>query len=248
MRFLPLPNAAAVAAAAAELLADALSVEPRAAIVLPAGRTPLPLYGELLRRVRAGALDPARARFFQLDEYVGVAPGDPRSFHALLRRELLDPLHRAPEQDALLDGAAADPKAEIARHARELAAAGGAALALLGIGTNGHVAFNEPGTRREDGARVVPLAASTRALAAGEFAPDPVPERGMTLGLAELGAARTIGLIATGASKAAIVAALLDAPASVDRPASLLRDHPRFVVLADAAAAAGRRAIGAGPA
>ncbi len=249
MRFLPLAHPLAVAAAAADLLAEVVAREPRARVILPAGKTPLLLFAELSRRARSGELSLRDVRFFQLDEYVGPGPRDPRSFHALLRRELLDPLGRAEGRDALIDGSARDPAAEIARHARALVDAGGAHVAFLGIGTNGHVAFNEPGTRRDEGARVVPLADATRRVAAAEFAPDAPPTTGITLGLAEIGAAQRIGLMATGAGKAAIVAALFDQPASSDRPASLLCDHPDFTLFADAdaAAATGRRHRTAGP-
>jgi len=239
MRLVTLPTAAAVASAATDLLAATLVRRPDAAIILPAGRTPLLLYGEMLRRARAGTLGLDRCRFFQLDEYVGCGPDDPRSFAALLRRELLEPLRRAPGRDALIDGAASDPAGEIARHAQALAAAGGAELAFLGIGRNGHVAFNEPGTRRRDGAREVALADETRAGAAAEFAPAPPPTRGITLGLAEIGAARRLGLLATGAGKQAIVAALLTGDPTPERPASLLLDHPDFTLFIDSAAAAG---------
>lgn len=244
MRFATLATDVAVASAAADLLADTVRLantvksRPAVAVILPAGKTPLPLFAEILRRTRRGALDLRRVRFFQLDEYVGTGPGDARSFAALLRRELLDPLGRAADHDALLDGAAADPSAEIARHACELAAIGGADLAFLGIGRNGHVAFNEPGTLRGDGARLVLLAAETRAGAAAEFAPAQPPTAGITLGLAELAAARRIGLLAIGAGKQAIVASLLATPPGSDRPASLLLDHPDFTLFADKAAGA----------
>jgi len=241
MRLVELPTELAVAAAATELLAATLRSRPRARVILPAGRTPRLLYAELLRRAGRGELDLAAVRFFQLDEYVGCRPGDPRSFAAQLRRELLDPLHRAPEQDALLDGDARDPAAEIARHARALRDAGGADVAFLGVGRNGHVAFNEPGTRLADGARVVELAEATRAGAAAAFAPSPAPTRGITLGLAEIAAARQVALLATGASKRAIVAALLGEPPSAARPASLLLDHRDFTLLVDAEAGAATR-------
>ena len=241
MRLVELPTELAVAAAATELLAATLRTRPRANVILPAGRTPRLLYAELLRRVLRRELDLAEARFFQLDEYVGCAPGHALSFAAQLRRELLDPLGRAAARDALLDGGARDPAAEIARHARALRDAGGADVAFLGVGRNGHVAFNEPGTRLDDGARVVELADATRAGAAAAFAPAAAPTRGITLGLAELAAARQIALLATGAGKRAIVAALLGEPASSERPASLLLDHRDFTLLVDAEARAEAR-------
>ena|SRR5688572_7816246 len=239
MRLVELPTDLAVAAAATDLLAATLRTRPRANVILPAGRTPRLLYAELLRRALRRELDLAQVRFFQLDEYVGCAPADARSFAAQLRRELLDPLRRKAEQDALLDGSARDPAAEIARHARALRDAGGADVAFLGVGRNGHVAFNEPGTRLIDGARIVDLADATRAGAAAEFAPAPAPTRGITLGLAEIAAAKQIALLATGAGKRAIVAALLREPASHERPASLLLDQRDFTLLVDAEAHGG---------
>jgi glucosamine-6-phosphate deaminase len=240
MRFEVHADEREVASAAADHLDATVRAQPAASVILPAGRTPLLLYAEILRRVEARRLDVARARFFQLDEYVGCGEDDPRSFRSLLRTHLLDPLRRPPERDGLIDGGASDPRAEIARHARELERAGGADLCFLGIGTNGHVAFNEPGSRLDQGARDVELAAATRAAAEAEFGPGRAPARGVTLGLREIHAARRVVLLVTGAAKAAILAALLDEPPSPARPASLLRDHPDLVVLADRAAAAGR--------
>jgi glucosamine-6-phosphate deaminase len=211
-----------------------------APVILPAGRTPLPLYAELLRRSTERRLDLARVRFFQLDEYVGCGPADARSFHRLLRSHLLDPLERAPEHDRLLDGTAKDSRAEIERHARNLAQEGGAALCFLGLGANGHVAFNEPGTRLDQGAHEVALAPETKAVAEREFGPGRAPQRGITLGLHEIHASKRIVLIVTGASKAAILRALRNDPPSSARPASLLLGHPDVEVLADRAAASER--------
>jgi glucosamine-6-phosphate deaminase len=204
-------------------------------VILPAGRTPLQLYAELLRRAGDG-LDLARVRFVQLDEYVGCGPADPRSFHRLLRDELLDPLERTPDRDALIDGAAGDPVAEIERHARRLARDGGATLCFLGLGANGHVAFNEPGTALEIGAHEVALAPATRAAAEREFGKGRAPERGITLGLREIHASKRIVMLVTGAGKAEILHALLHEPPSSARPASLLLGHQDLLVLADRAA------------
>jgi glucosamine-6-phosphate deaminase len=235
VRLRPASTAEDAARRAADRLAACLERDAHAVVLLPAGRTPIALYDELARRAAAGALDPSGARFAQLDELVGVAPSDPRSFHAFLRLLLLDRIPRPPGADLLLDGAAADPAAEIARHARALRELGGASLALLGLGANGHVAFNEPGSPRDAAARVVTLAAETSRALAADF-PEGVPRRGITLGLAELAAAREVCLVVTGASKAAVLAALLEGPPSPALPASLLLDHPRLEIVADAAA------------
>lgn len=237
MRFEAFANEAEVAAAAAELLASTVRARPDARIILPAGRTPLLLYAEILRRAQAGALDLSHARFVQLDEYVGCGPKDPRSFRSLLRFHLLDPLGRAVEQDLLIDGSAKDARAEIERHGARLLQEGGADLCFLGLGRNGHVAFNEPGTQRDQRAHEVPLAPQTRAAAAPDFAKGKAPELGITLGLHEIGASRQIVLLVTGATKAEILAALFDEPPSSARPASLLLDQQDLVILADRAAA-----------
>lgn len=240
MRFEVFASEADVAVAAADALDATLRERERPArplvpVILPAGRTPLPLYAELLRR--APRLDLARVRFVQLDEYAGCGPGDPHSFHRLLRDELLDPLERAPDRDALLDGAAPDARAEIERHAQRLRRDGGAELGFLGLGANGHVAFNEPGSTLEQGAHEIELAPETRAIAEREFGVGRAPVRGITLGLREIHAARRLVLLVTGAGKAAILHALLHEPPSSDRPASLLLGHPDLLVLADRAAA-----------
>jgi glucosamine-6-phosphate deaminase len=237
MRLQRFEDEAAVAVHAAGLLEETVGLRRDARVILPAGRTPLPLFDEILRRARAG-LDLAPVRFFQLDEYVGVGPKDPRSFHAFLRERLLAPLGREPRQDFLLDGTAADPRAEIERHAAQLSKLGGADLAFLGLGRNGHVGFNEPGSAAGEPARVVELARETRS--SSGFEDDAAPKRGMTLGLRELAAARRLVLLVTGAAKTRILAALEREPPSPERPASLLLGHRDFRILADAAAAARR--------
>jgi len=243
MRFRPLASETEVAAAAAEELVEIVRRNPAAQVILPAGRTPRPLYAEILRRARTGELDLARVRFFQLDEYVGCGAKDARSFHALLRRDLLDPLGRGADQDRQIDGAAKDPRAEIERHGMRLLRDGGADLCFLGLGRNGHVAFNEPGTPLSQRAHEVELAAATRAVAETEFGRGEAPTHGITLGLHEIHAARRLVLLVTGASKAAILSALFDEAPSAQRPASLLLAHPDLRIFADAAAAGdgGRR-------
>jgi glucosamine-6-phosphate deaminase len=226
-----------VARRGADLVAEVVAGKPDAVLALPAGATPVPLYRELERRQEAGTLDLSRAELFQLDELVGVPPDDERSFHAFLERHFAR--CRGPGREKLrlhlLDGGARDPEGEIARHARLLAELGGADLALLGLGRNGHVAFNEPGSRPADAARVVELCpASTAALGSRSDG----KARAMTLGLAEIAASRRIALLVTGKSKATILCTLLrDAPSSAC-PASLLAGHRDVRVLADAEACA----------
>jgi len=240
MRFEAFESETEVAAAAAELLATTVRAKPDARVILPAGRTPLLLYAEILRRAKSRALDLSRARFVQLDEYVGCGAKDPQSFRSLLARHLLDPLEelgRDADCDRLIDGAAKDVRAEIERHGARFLQEGGADLCFLGLGRNGHVAFNESGTPRDQRAHEVALAPQTRHAAEPDFGPGKAPERGITLGLHEIRASRRIVLLVTGASKAAILAALFDEPPAAARPASLLLDQQDLVILADRAAA-----------
>jgi len=226
-----------VAARAADLVAEVLAREPAPVLLLPAGRTPEPLYRELVLRHRARELDLGRARLFQLDELVGVGSADPRSFQRFLIENLIAPADlELDERVRLLDGRASDPATEIARHAQALEALGGAHLALVGIGTNGHVAFNEPGSARGARARPVDLAATTRAGLARTFHAGEVPTRGITLGLLEILGARELVLLATGEGKAEVLRRLATRPPSDELPASHLCAHRSFRVLADEAA------------
>jgi glucosamine-6-phosphate deaminase len=226
-----LPDAQAVAARAADLVAETVRAKPESVLLLPAGRTPVLLYAELVRRARSRTLDLARTRLFQLDELCGVGPADARGFQAFFRQHLVQPLGLASCFRGI-DGSAREPAAEIERHRRALAACGPADLVLLGLGQNGHVAFNEPGSELADAARVVALGATTLAGLAHQF-PNDCPRRGLTLGMAEIAEGARIVMLVTGATKTEMLAHVLGGRATSERPATLLARHPRFVVLAD---------------
>lgn len=237
MRLETLATALDVAARATDALAAVLARRPEAVLLLPAGATPVPFYAEVVRRARAGTLDLSRAHLFQLDELVGVGPRDPRGFQAFFRQHLVTPLGLDARFHAL-DGTARDPAAEIENHRRALVALGTVDLVLLGLGQNGHVAFNEPGSRLEDAARVVTLGAKTLEGLRLQFANEPCPTRGITLGLREIAAGSEVVMLVTGAGKQTILARLAHGAPSGDVPATLLLSHPGFRLLADRAAAA----------
>jgi glucosamine-6-phosphate deaminase len=228
------PDAQAVATRAADLVAEVLRAQPAATLLLPAGATPVPLYVELVRRAKAGALDLSRAELFQLDELLGVPRTDPRSFQAFFRQHLIGPLDLEARFHGL-DGAAPDPSVEIERHRQTLADCGPADLVLLGLGRNGHVAFNEPGATLTDAARLVTLAPSTLEGLRHAF-PNDCPTRGLTLGLREIAAGREVVMLVTGASKRERLSELAAGRVRRENPASLLAGHARFHVLADRAA------------
>jgi glucosamine-6-phosphate deaminase len=232
-----LPTAAAACLRAAEIVVELLTSKPDAVLALPAGNTPRPVYAELVRRHRAAGLSFARATGFSLDEYAGVA-GDHR---ASFRRYLNDELYRhvdLPRERAHAPNAnAADLDIACERYERAIAAAGGLDVCLLGIGGNGHVAFNEPGSPFDSRTRVVALADDTRALAAAAFGDEPVPTHALTIGIATILSARRCVLLAYGPTKAGVIAGALQGPATPALPASALQLHPDATVIVDAAAA-----------
>jgi glucosamine-6-phosphate deaminase len=231
---LVLDDARHVGLLAAELVANRLRSRSGVRVALPTGRTPEGMYAALRDLAGRGALPAAEATAFQLDEYVGVGPSDPRSFASTLGREAgglgFGALHR-------LDGSA-DPATECARHQALLDEAP-LDLAVLGLGRDGHVAFDEPGTPPEAPMREVRLTAATRDDASETFGGlDHVPERAITTGLRTLLDARALLLLVTGEAKADVLRAAFEGPLSTEVPASLLRGHPRLTVICDRAAAA----------
>jgi glucosamine-6-phosphate deaminase len=243
LELIELNDPSAVAEHVAALLLNERRRRPELPLGLATGRTMEPIYRALARQLSQlpfaeGERLRERWLSFNLDEYVGLRPEDPRSFRAAMTTRLVLPLGLDPERVRLPEGSATDPDAEANRYRCELAAAGGVGLQVLGLGLNGHVGFNEPPCAADVCCRCVSLSASTRAANAAEFGGDPeaVPERAITLGLAEILAARTILLVVTGAAKADMLRWILQGPPTPELPASWLHRHPRVMVVADHAA------------
>lgn len=220
---LHIADADAFGPAAADLL---LGLLPDACLGLPTGHTPLPLYAELRRR---GA---AAWRLVMLDEYLGEA-----RFQAWLREAIVAPLG-IPEERFLPMPAAAAPGA-CEDFERRLRTWGGCDLQFLGLGANGHIGFNEPGSERDSRTRVVTLTPATARANAGYWPNAPVPEQAVTQGIGTILEARRHCLLVRGAAKAAILAAALRGPVTSAVPASFLQFSPALTVVADSAAAAG---------
>lgn len=231
--------------AAAEAVADEIValVERRPDTVLgvATGSTMTGVYRALVRRARERGLDVSRLTAFALDEYLGLPPGDPRLFRSVLEAHLvgdlgLDPSQlRTPDPERALD----DPAGAAAAYEAALLDAGGVDLQLLGIGRNGHVAFNEPGSPPDSLTRTVELDGVTRDDAASSFGGlAATPRRAITVGVATILRARRLRLLAFGGAKAAILARALTGPVSPEVPASLLRGHPDLALHLDAEAAA----------
>ena len=206
---------------------------------LATGSTPRPAYQELLGAHADdddGLFDDVTALL--LDEYVGLGPDDPRSYRATIRSELTDGLGIPPAR-VLGPDTALEPASACAAYEATVRA-GGVDLQLLGIGRNGHIGFNEPGTPFDSPTHVVELSPTTRADNARFFdRPQDVPTRAITQGIGTILRSRRLLLAATGTAKAAAVAAALEGPVGPDCPASAIRRHPRVTVVLDRAAASG---------
>ena len=233
VRRLVLDDSAAVARAAADLLAQEVSAQPEIVLALPTGRTPIPFYDELAARHAAGKLDLTRARGFNLDEL--VLPGhDPRTFRAFMEQHAWGRTGLRRDRCDIPDGAAPDLEAECARYERAITDKGGLGVAILGVGVDGHIAYNMPGpmrlgthvTRLPDG-----LAASL-AVPPGDW-----PLRAITMGIGTIRSARRILVLATGESKVTAVQRLVQGPDDPHWPCSFLHTHPSLDLIADRAAA-----------
>lgn len=234
------PDARAVAHVAADLIAGVIrSQSARGAVIgVATGSSPLGTYGALAERVAEGRLDTSNVSAFALDEYVGLDPAHPESYHSVIRRTVTEPLGLDPARVHVPDGAAADIDAACADYERRIAEAGGIDLQLLGIGANGHIGFNEPTSSFASRTRIKTLAPRTREDNARFFdSADDVPMHCVTQGLGTILDARRLLLVAQGESKADAVAAMIEGPLASVCPASALQLHRRASVVIDRAAA-----------
>jgi glucosamine-6-phosphate deaminase len=221
---------------AAALVIDAVRDRPESVLVLPTGATPLGMFKALAAAAAAGEADFTGARFVTLDDYAGIEAIDRRRLLLWLRRELLDPIG-IPEDRIVAFDPTAEPLEEAARVEAAIAAWGGIDIAVVGLGPNGHLAFNEPGSAFDSRARRIALTPeSIRSNAAYWGTEADVPREGFTLGLGTLRDARQLVLIASGAGKRDILSRTLHGPIGEDVPATLLRVHPHATVIADRAA------------
>ncbi|MEZ5925741.1 MAG: glucosamine-6-phosphate deaminase [Hyphomicrobiaceae bacterium] len=238
VRILVAQTAEAATRIAAQMVVAAINRSPRIALGLAAGRTMQPVYAALASAWRHGKVAFSQARFFALDEILDLPEGDRRTFASVLGSELLEPIGVAAGSVMLLNGHVADPAEEAARHERSIKHAGGIGLQLLGIGANGHLAFNEPGSSLQSRTRVVTLADDTATSLKSWLGLDHAPRRAISLGLANILEAESLLLVATGHSKSTALCEALTGPIGPHCPASAIRLHGAATIIADLAAAA----------
>jgi len=228
------PDAESANAASTECLAGWL-VQPSVGNVMVAGgNTPLELY----RRVALRRLKLSRLNVFALDEYVGVPLDEPRNCANLLRRSVAEGWGIAPAQFFAVSSLSQDALASVQEHERRIAKAGGLDLVVLGLGQNGHLGFNEPGSAEDSIGRVLDLEPSSIEANRKWFGGSYAPSQGATVGLKTILSARRVLIMAYGVHKATAVEAMINGPRSAGCPASFLQHHPDTRVFLDEAAAA----------
>ncbi|MDO8121177.1 glucosamine-6-phosphate deaminase [Isoptericola sp. b490] len=228
-----------LAALAADAIEALVTRRSDAVLGLATGSTPSSVYDELVRRHAEEGLSFAGVRGFLLDEYVGLPEGHPEAYRTVIERELVSRLDLPTESVLGPDGRAEDLAAACTGYEQAIADAGGIDLQILGIGTDGHVAFNEPGSSLASRTRIKTLTEQTRRDNARFFDDevDAVPQHVLTQGLGTIMAARHLVLLAMGRSKAEAVHQLVEGPISAMWPATILQMHPHVTVLVDDGAA-----------
>lgn len=238
MKVLILPDEKAAIERAADIVARTLRDMPAAVLGLATGGTMLPLYASLVQRYRDGGLSFAQTSSFNLDEYIGLAPDHPCSYHYYMHEAFFRHVDINPARTHLPKGDAADPQEAARDYEALIAAAGGIDLQLLGIGQNGHIGFNEPTSSLGSRTRIKTLTTSTRRANQRYFASfEETPRYAITTGVATILDAQACLLIATGEAKATAISNMIEGPLSAACPASVLQLHPGATVILDKAAA-----------
>jgi glucosamine-6-phosphate deaminase len=235
-------DATEVAAQTAQLIAGVVRQRAHSVLGLCAGSTPCLTYAKLARMHRDSGLSFSRCRSFSLDEYCGLEDDHPQSFRQFMNTQLFNKIDIPLWRTHMLNGMTKDADKECMAFETLLVSSGGVDCWLLGLGGNGHIAFNEPGSARESRTRPVDLTVATRnANGDGRFfgSPDEVPRKALSVGIATILEARRILLIATGTSKAAAVARAVEGPVSAACPASYLQTHGAVTAIIDRNAASG---------
>lgn len=224
------------AGAAADEVQAVLQSKARPVLMLPTGSTPIAVYAELVRRYQAGKLSMAHTVTFNLDEYMGLSPEDEQSYHYFMRHHLFAHVDIRPENTHLPD--ATLPPAQACRAYDALYAKYGPAdLVLLGLGHNGHIGFNEPGTPFTNRTAVISLSKNTLDANRSLFAGRNMPTAALSVGPAMIMESRRAVMLVKGKDKAGILKTILTHPVTEEIPGTLLQRHPDLVIIADEAAA-----------
>ena len=219
---------------AADVIADTVKAKPAAILGLATGSTPVGMYRELARRYAEGELDFSAVSSYNLDEYYPISPENDQSYRYFMNVNLFDHINIDKKNTHVPNGAAEDAEAACRAYDEAYALTGGADVQVLGIGQNGHIAFNEPEEALTVGTHVTALTEDTIKANSRFFASiDEVPTRALTMGMGSIMMAKTIILLANGKNKHAAISAMLDDKITTAVPATLLKLHPDVIVFCD---------------
>lgn len=229
-----------VAKVGAEIFAAAISKKPDIVLGLATGGTPVGMYKELIRMHKEQKLDFNRVKSFNLDEYAGLSGEHDQSYRYFMNHNLFNHININKANTRVPDGKAKDFKASCQQYEEAIKASGGVDLQLLGIGSNGHIAFNEPGSAQDSRTRIVDLKESTIKDNARFFKDESeVPRQAVTMGIGTILEAKRIVLLATGGNKKDALVKSVKGPLSDKVPVSFLQKHPNCTFIVDREAAAG---------
>lgn len=238
MEIIILPDALTGCAHASLMIEKLVRNKPQAVLGLATGSTPIPVYQDLIRKHQKESLDFSKITTFNLDEYLGLDPSHPASYHSFMRENFFSKINIPAEQIHIPNGLAQDRAVHCAEYEAAIINAGGIDLQLLGIGGEGHIGFNEPSSSLSSRTRVKTLIPRTREDNKRFFKPsEKVPHHVLTMGIGTIMEARTILLLAFGEKKAEAIARSLEGPLTARIPASILQMHRNTVVILDEAAA-----------
>lgn len=238
MEVLIFPDALALAKKSADLVESQIQTYPDSVIGLATGSTPLGLYEQLISRHEESGLSFSKIRTFNLDEYVGIPSDHPQSYRTFMDENLFDRINIDKSNTQVPDGMAENPLEVGPEYEKMIEAAGGIDLQILGVGTDGHIGFNEPTSSLGSITRVKTLTQQTMADNSRFFEPDEFqPKLAITMGMKTILDARRILLLAHGENKAEAVRDMIEGPLSAFCPASALQLHQRTTILIDEAAA-----------
>lgn len=230
-------NAEEIAVAAANLFVDIINEKNDAVLGLATGATPVPTYGKIIEAYKDGKVSFEKVKTFNLDEYCDLPKDDKNSYYTFMHEQLFNHIDVKEENVNFLDGNAEDWEKESKRYSDAMAAAGGIDIQLLGIGTNGHIGFNEPADAFTDESFKVTLTQSTIDSNQKYFGDVPMPRYALTMGIGSIMRAKKILLIATGESKAKAIAGMIKGGVTPQLPASILNEHADAIIMLDKAAA-----------
>ncbi|NYT66565.1 glucosamine-6-phosphate deaminase [Alcaligenaceae bacterium] len=236
--FLIFPDTVSIADYVSDTLINRIKNKPQIVLGVATGGTMEPIYARFVEQVRQQQLDVSQLTSFNLDEYVGLSADHPKSYAAYMRQHLFDPLGFDGSRNYLPDGLAQRLDEHCLEYSAKMQQHGGIEFQLLGVGGNGHIGFNEPGTPFDSRCHVVQLSEQTRIDNSRFFAENAiVPASAITMGMQDIMDAQEILLVATGQSKAAIVAEYVKNDITADIPFTVLKRHPKAKIVLDQAAA-----------